>query len=256
MFFQIAPVLGHQRSRTFIARLQDEKIVRQYLDSRSPKMPGSSTHRRSSSLPLHPLGPTAPSFLTATVLPFSILAAIVVASATQTEVAHHLTANVGFNQPYFTFFLTHITFALVFPVHVLMLRVFRPSTPLSAYMDTIRHTIAGQLDMRQTATWRDVLAPWSIKISWLTILISVPALSWFVAVLFSPAMDVTAIYATSSFSAYFFSMLMLGEPLSKITMGSIVLAFAGVIVLSLAPGGEAGEYKYRLLGDLVMLFGR
>jgi hypothetical protein len=39
------------------------------------------------------------------VLPLLILFGIVLSSAAQTEVAHHLTADIGYNQPYFTFYL-------------------------------------------------------------------------------------------------------------------------------------------------------
>lgn len=77
---------------------------------------------------------------------------------------------------------------------------------------------------------------------------------------YTTAMDVTAIYATSSFHAYFFSMLLLKQPLSKTTVGSIALAFAGVIVISLdGLGGEGTEESSaassRMLGDVVMMFG-
>jgi drug/metabolite transporter (DMT)-like permease len=97
-----------------------------------------------------------------------------------------------------------------------------------------------------------------IKISGLTWLISIPALSWFVAMLFTSALDVTAIYASSAFFAYFFSMILLKQPLSRITLGSIALAFAGVLVISLAGEGEGGEGapSNRSLGDIVMLFGK
>jgi hypothetical protein len=40
------------------------------------------------------------------VLPLLILFGIVLSSAAQTEVAHHLTADIGYNQPYFTFYLS------------------------------------------------------------------------------------------------------------------------------------------------------
>jgi len=75
--------------------------------------------------------------------------------------------------------------------------------------------------------------------------------------LFTSALDVTAIYASSAFFAYFFSMILLKQPLSRITLGSIALAFAGVLVISLAGEGEGGEGapSNRSLGDIIMLFG-
>ena len=92
-------------------------------------------------------------------------------------------------------------------------------------------------------------------------LLSVSALSWFVAVVFTTAMDVTTLYASSSFFAYIFSMLLLKEPLSRITVGSICLAFGGVLLICLAgAGGEEGDEtvgaSHRVIGDLIMLFGQ
>lgn len=83
--------------------------------------------------------------------------------------------------------------------------------------------------------------------------------------LYSPAIDITAIYATSAFWAYFFSMVLLRQPLSRVTVGSIGLAFAGVVVLSMdgmgEGGGEAAEgddvkVKGRAFGDMIMMFGK
>lgn len=192
-------------------------------------------------------------------VPMSILLGIAAASATQTEVAHSLVVDRHYNQPYFTFFLTHITFSLVFPIHLVCLTVIN-GIPISHYMDDIRAVISNQLGEDHHASWREIAWKWSVKISGLTWLISLPALSWFVAMLFTSALDVTAIYASSAFFAYFFSMILLKQPLSRITLGSIALAFSGVLVISLAgddEGEDAGDGapSNRTLGDIVMLFG-
>ena len=197
----------------------------------------------------------APRDLGTLVIPLIVLLAIVVASAAQTEIAHHLTTQVGYHQPYFTFYLTHITFALVFPFHLGLLLVFRP-TPLRHYLDALRWIIADQLG-NSTASWRQVAPQWLTKVTWLTVLVSVPALSWFVAVNLTSGLAVTTIYATSSFWTYLFSMILLKQPLSRVTVGSIGLAFLGVLVLALdGMKGEASEgAPYPMLGDLVMTFG-
>lgn len=191
-------------------------------------------------------------------IPLLILAGIVIASAAQTEVAHHITADLDYNQPYFTFLLTHITFSLVFPLHLAVLYLFRKQT-IATYLDGIRHVIAAQVGGHGHSGWKEIGLKWSMKVGWLTLLISVPALSWFVAMVFTSAMDVTAIYATSSFHAYFFSMILLKTPLSRKTVASIVLAFTGVIVISFAGSGGATEDRSgprnRALGDTVMMFG-
>jgi len=192
------------------------------------------------------------------VVPLLILAFICLCSATQTEVAHHLTADLDYNQPYFTFFLTHVTFSLVFPLHLAILYFLRPE-PIGNHIEGLRHVIATQLGERDEAPWKTIAGRWSFKMTWLTLLISIPALSWFIAMVFTSALDVTTIYATSSFHAYFFSMMLLKTPLSRTTVGSIALAFAGVIVIAFAGTGgrveEGGGPRNRGLGDLVMMFG-
>jgi drug/metabolite transporter (DMT)-like permease len=196
----------------------------------------------------------APKAINKLVLPLIILLTIVLASAGQTEVAHYLSANIGYHQPYFTFFLTHITFALVFPLHLLCLLLFH-RRPLHHYLDGLRHIIAEQLG-DSTSTWREVAPKWSAKVTWLTTLVSVPALSWFVAMNLTTGLAVTTIYATSAFWTYLFSMVLLKQPLSRITVGSIGLAFAGVIVLSLdGLKGETTGAPNPLLGDIIMMFG-
>jgi hypothetical protein len=203
--------------------------------------------------PLHAAKP--PSRVKALVLPLAILIGIVIASSSQTEVAHHLTSDINFTQPYLQFFLTHTTFSLIFPLHLLLLRIIHPSIPISTYLDSLRQVISTQLNT-PSSTWTDISIPWILKITYLTILISIPALSWFIAMLYTTALDVTTIYATSSFHAYFFSMILLKQPLSKVTIGSIGLAFAGVLVIALAgEGGDKEGASNRALGDLVMMLG-
>lgn len=197
-----------------------------------------------------------PSDLKGFLVPLSILIGIAAASATQTEVAHSLVVDQKYNQPYFTFFLTHITFALVCPIHLLVLTVVH-RIPISTYLDDIRAVISNQLGEDHHTPWSGIAWKWIVKISGLTWLISLPALSWFVAMLFTSALDVTAIYASSAFFAYFFSMILLKQPLSRVTLGSIFLAFSGVLVISLAGEGDDGDRapSNRSLGDIIMLFG-
>ncbi|WVQ79389.1 hypothetical protein IAT38_001486 [Cryptococcus sp. DSM 104549] len=197
-------------------------------------------------------------------LPLLILGGIVCASCAQTEFAHHVTANLHYDQPYFTFYLTHSTFSLIFPLHLILL-YFTSPIPISAYLASIRHVLTEQLELTSpipttsttyTAPWFAVLPRWSWKVSQLTALVSVPALSWFVAMQYSTPMDITSIYATSSFAAYGFSLLLLGTPLSRVTVASVALAFVGVVVISLDGMGEGGrDSSKRALGDGIMMFG-
>ncbi|WVW86787.1 hypothetical protein I302_108841 [Kwoniella bestiolae CBS 10118] len=219
----------------------------------SSPIPSYTTHQHLSSSHLPTI--SLPSSSTSLLLPISILIAIVLASAVQTEFAHTLTAKLGYDQPYFTFYLTHSTFALLFPIHLLFLSL-TSKIPYPLYIDEIRNVIIDQLEIPKSSTWRDILPIWSRKIAYLTMILSIPALSWYVAMGLSPPVDITAIYSTSAFATYGFSMMLLGQPLSRITMGSIALAFTGVVVISVDGLGDVKEgLMGRVVGDGIMLFG-
>ncbi|WWD20202.1 hypothetical protein CI109_104678 [Kwoniella shandongensis] len=231
------------------------------MPSQPQRTPSSYSHSHSHS--------SSPTPKRSYILPLSILIGIVLFSASQTEVAHHLSTDLGYSKTYFTFYFTHSTFTLVFPLHLLLLYLTTSISPL-VYLASIQHLLSDQLGLNSTlshphathtsstATWRTILPLWTRKVTYLTLLVSVPALSWFIAMSLSTPMDITAIYATSSFAAYGFSLLLLGGSLSKITAGSVALAFAGVVVISLdgvdtTNGGK--EMGRRALGDAIMLFG-
>jgi hypothetical protein len=115
-----------------------------------------------------------PSDLKGFLLPLSVLLGIAAASAAQTEVAHSLVVDQKYNQPYFTFFLTHITFALVCPIHLLVLSAVH-RIPISTYLDDVRAVISNQLGEDHHTPWSGIAWRWTVKISGLTWLISIPA---------------------------------------------------------------------------------
>ncbi|OXM78991.1 hypothetical protein C364_03469 [Cryptococcus neoformans Bt63] len=200
--------------------------------------------------------------MTVSPLPFFILGGIVIASAAQTEFAHYVAAELHYDQPYFSFYLTHSTFSFIFPIHLLYLSL-TGSVPVVAYLSSIRHVLTEQLGLASpttsadyTASWSTIFPKWCRKVILLTILVTVPAISWFIAMQYSTPVDITSIYATSSFAAYGFSLLLLKEPLNKVTVWSIILAFMGVIIISIDGMDEGGEEAgKRALGDSIMLFG-
>nr|ODN95571.1 hypothetical protein L204_04112 [Cryptococcus depauperatus CBS 7855] len=202
--------------------------------------------------------------MTFTLLPYVVLAGIVAASTAQTEFAHYVAQRLRFDKPYLTFYLTHSTFMFIFPLHLIIL-YFTSPVPLSAYFTSIRSVLTKQLELTSSipttssayiATWAAIFNRWCWKVTMLTILVSVSALAWFVAMQYSTPVDITSIYATSSFAAYGFSLLLLREPLSKLKVVSIILAFVGVLIIS-SDGIEGAEEHAgrRALGDCIMLFG-
>jgi drug/metabolite transporter (DMT)-like permease len=195
--------------------------------------------------------------------PFIILVCIVLASAIQTEAANYLAQGLGFNKPYFSFFITHVAFAAIFPIHLGILAVahahgFRGSWGRARQLlRNLRAVLADQLGT--PPRWRQLARPLTRKIVPLTLLVSFPSICWYVAMALSPAMDITALYATSAFHTYFFSLLLLGTRLTKITVAAIAVAFAGVIVITFEDAGKEGksdgESRSRLVGDIIMVVG-
>ena len=194
------------------------------------------------------------------IIPLFILVSIAFASATQTELAHYLTSKGNYSQAYFTFYLTHSSFVLVFPIHLAILKVAKPKIPVKVYIDSLRHVLATQLGKERIGEdgWRDVMPGFSKIILGLTVLMSAPAISWFIAMNFTTGLAVSTIYASSSFWVYLFAMWLLKQPLSRVTAGSIALAFAGVVVLSwsgLQEGSSEEDAPNPMLGDIIMMFG-
>lgn len=221
-------------------------------------LPQSYTHPHSH-IPTIALTPSTKSWL----LPTSILILIVFASAIQTEFAHNLTTNLGYDKPYFTFYLTHSSFSLLFPIHLVILK-FTTKVPIGVYLESIKHLLVNQLNLPSSGlveegiSWREILPKWNKKIIYLTMILSIPSISWYIAMTLSPPIDITSIYSTSAFATYGFSLLFLNQSLSRITISSIILAFVGVIVISIdgiSDGGGDKEMLGRVVGDLIMLFG-
>ncbi|WWC92943.1 uncharacterized protein L201_007906 [Kwoniella dendrophila CBS 6074] len=213
--------------------------------------PSTTTH-----IPTIGISPKTKSYI----LPTFILAGIVIASAVQTEFAHNLSQNLKYDKPYFTFYLTHSTFALIFPIHLIILR-FTTGIPISSYLEAIRNVLINQLSLSNTTTttttsWMNILRIWIKKMIYLTLILSIPSISWYISMTLSPTVDITAIYSTSAFSTYGFSLWLLNQSISKITLLSIFLAFIGVIVISTDGISDNKDGMLgRVIGDLIMLFG-
>lgn len=90
----------------------------------------------------------------------------------------------------------------------------------------------------------------------LTIGLTLPSLSWFLAVPLTSMGNITAIYNTFSIWALVLAVLVLGEPWRMRDIGSVVLACGGVALV--AYGGATGSNvkgTHRLAGDSLALLG-
>lgn len=190
--------------------------------------------------------------------PFIILIGVVLSSAIQTEVASYEASTLGFDKPYFSFFVTHSTFVIVFPIHLALVALKGgPKGSVTRARQLVRGLRAVLADQLSTVPrWRVLAKPFMYKIVPLTVLVTIPAVCWFAAMALAPAVDITALYATSAFHTYFFSMLLLGTRLTRTTLGAIAVAFAGVLAITLDSGsGDGNMGSNRLLGDIIMVVG-
>lgn len=101
----------------------------------------------------------------------------------------------------------------------------------------------------------------------LSILIALPALSWYAAMPLTVVTDITAIYNTFAFWAYGLAVIFLGETPTRAKLASVVIAVFGVFVIAYgdlwidfkAPenGGEEDRKAgmSRMIGNLLAFFG-
>ncbi|KAM0786391.1 hypothetical protein ACM66B_001859 [Microbotryomycetes sp. NB124-2] len=111
---------------------------------------------------------------------------------------------------------------------------------------------------------------WISRMAWivvcLSVLIAIPALSWYAAMPLTAVTDITAIYNCFAFWAYLLAIRFLGEAPSRSKLVSVVVAIAGVFVIaygdawvsSKPEGGEQVEkrdHTSRLIGNLLAFGG-
>lgn len=101
----------------------------------------------------------------------------------------------------------------------------------------------------------------------LSILIALPALSWYAAMPLTAVTDITAIYNTFAFWAFLLAVHFLGEAPSRAKFASVVVAVLGVFVIAYGdsfmtsePPEDGGQEESktgssRLIGNLLAFFG-
>ncbi|GAA5892212.1 hypothetical protein JCM6882_003612 [Rhodosporidiobolus microsporus] len=210
----------------------------------------------------------------------SLLLVLVLGAYTlQTELASFVQSELGYQKPYFLFWVTHSGYILLFPLHLVALRFLgvplAPAlsdvlsilaskyAPSSALLPTSPNRRSGfhhaSLDGFSVANLKD--APWirelAKRVAVLTVFISAPALSWYGAVPLTNMTDITAIYNVFAFWAYLLSLYYLPPPaapsssssknpsllsrLNPLDLLSVLLAVLGVFIIAYGPGSGSGS---------------
>lgn len=99
----------------------------------------------------------------------------------QSQLAQHLQTTLHYHKPFFTLYLSHSSLTLLFPLHLLYLRL--SGTPLKSTLRHLRQHLRDQLDDFRPST--QTAWPWATSLGacvTLTALMTVPGISWYAAV--------------------------------------------------------------------------
>ncbi|KAG8856350.1 hypothetical protein FRB96_006501 [Tulasnella sp. 330] len=164
----------------------------------------------------------------AVVLFIVILAAYVI----QSQLTQHVQADLGYQQPYFIFYIAHSSFVAIFPLHILYLRI-TTGLPYSHFTSTVYTAIRRHLSPVSTNGFPIARLFWLVI--GLTLGSTVTALLWYISVAFAPVSDVTALFNTNAFWAYTLSVMCsadLAERRWEVRkLLTVVIACAGVFAV-------------------------
>lgn len=194
----------------------------------------------------------------------------------QTELAAYVQHDLGWDKAYCMLYLTHASWALLWPLQLLVLRLGRREQPWrqfwAGHVRLLRATAAmverRDLDVGYLVQRGGMVggsySPWAYlarTTTVVTLALTVAGLSWYVAVSMTTPSDLTAIYNCSAFFAYAFSVPLLKEKLRSDKMLAVAVAIVGVLIVAYGDGGsspaedESGvvpDPARRLMGNLVI----
>ncbi|KAF3760450.1 hypothetical protein M406DRAFT_348105 [Cryphonectria parasitica EP155] len=195
----------------------------------------------------------------------------------QTELAAYVQHDLGWNKAYCMLYLTHGSWALLWPTQLLILRLQRRDMPWPIFWRKhvwLCRTTAQMVHGRtlEVPHYHQAQSPvrYMLKTTvFVTSALTVAGLSWYIAVDLTTPSDLTAIYNCSAFFAYAFSIPLLKEPFRLDKGFAVVIAIVGVIVVAYGDtkqggGGEgaalpngpsasgAGDDGNRFLGNVII----
>jgi drug/metabolite transporter (DMT)-like permease len=199
-------------------------------------------------------------FLVITLVSFSV----------QTELAAYVQHDLGWSKAYCMLYLTHGSWAMLWPVQLLILRVQNWSTPWPVFWRRhlrLLHSTAQMVAHQDHHVPRHATSPIPYILrttAFVTSALTVAGLSWYLAVNMTSPSDLTAIYNCSAFFAYGFSVPLLKEPLRLDKSLAVLLAIAGVLVVAYGDSSDPesdvatdadahiNHAGTRLLGNLII----
>lgn len=183
----------------------------------------------------------------------------------QTELAAHIQTDLGWDKAYCMLYLTHGSWALLWPAQLVVLRLHNSDVPWRTFwrrhvwlLRTTAQTVERQ-DLVVDKRHGSGTSPWPYLVrttALITVSLTVAGLSWYVAVNKTTPGDLTAIYNCSAFFAYAFSVPLLKERLRLDKSLAVAVAMIGVVVVAYGDSRGAGktttDSATRLEGNLII----
>lgn len=212
-----------------------------------------------------------------------------IAFVVQTEATSYIYSK-GFDQPYLLLFLTHGSWTFLWPVQMAIVSAMKLSRPegytslddepkdLSWYsrfqiqvrrqmlrvyeISKLIHLEAGHADDQELEedTWHAFFTSnvivYILKVVVVnTVILTLAALTWYVAMGYSYSNDITAIYNCSAFFAYVFAVPLLHEKFSWVKLSSVAVAVFGVFIVVYSGQLQLQDMPHRMFGNILIAVG-
>ncbi|KAJ7492639.1 hypothetical protein FB451DRAFT_1389002 [Mycena latifolia] len=171
---------------------------------------------------------------------FAIFTFTLIAFVTESQLTQYLQTDLGYRQPFFTFYLVHSAFSIILPFHLLYLTATTKYSA-AALCNGLIIALSNHLAPHQASRSAPSRFPrfqFLRLILALTVGITYPGLLWFCAISLASVSDVTAIWNTNAFFAYLMTFRFKWEPrkffaVSLATVGVLVVVYGGSTATSI-----------------------
>ncbi|KAJ9062545.1 hypothetical protein DSO57_1009601 [Entomophthora muscae] len=183
-------------------------------------------------------------FLGLSILGFCLLAFVI-----QTEVTQYLQKNLDFKSPYFILWFSHSFYMLVFPLDMISRKVLGKSSFKRSY-ESLQEQIEG-LEREGLGESHDLqgnLFYFGRIVFVISLALTSGAYLWYIAVGLTSMSSLTAIYNTSCFFAYLFSVYGGLESFNRMKALSVILSIIGVVIITAF--GESTGQQASFVGNL------
>ncbi|KAI8449624.1 hypothetical protein BY996DRAFT_6418265 [Phakopsora pachyrhizi] len=196
-----------------------------------------------------------------------IFGIVLIAYTIQTELAQEVQRS--YEKPYFLLYLTHSGYIVLFPLHLIVLKIALKTPSIWDLLSQLRLTIVYQLILEdhlhsvntqlelgsaeRKREFQDLLFSISLnnkifyfrflkKCLLLTIFIAVPSICWYSAVPLTDMTSITSIFNTNAFFAYVLAVCFLKtERFQAKNTVAVIFAILGVMMVSFNSHSSSGE---------------